>query len=125
MADFACRYRADVVVVLLSIADLVIRVLAVGIIPGNRRPTTAMAWLLGIFFVPFLGLVLFLLFGNFKLSSRRRRAAADGQQRVRAGISALADVESDYPGPEWVTSAGGTEPPAGVAARWWTATPWS
>ena len=87
------------IVVVLSIADLVIRVLAVGIIPGNRRPTTAMAWLLGIFFVPFLGLALFLLFGNFKLSSRRRQQQEIVNTRVRAGISSLADVESDYPGP--------------------------
>ena len=94
------------IVVVLGIADLVIRVLAVGIIPGNRRPTTAMAWLLGIFFVPFVGLALFLLFGNFKLSSRRRAAAGVSTTRVRAGISSLADVESDYPGPEWVKSAG-------------------
>jgi cardiolipin synthase A/B len=93
------------VVVLLSIADLVIRVLAVGIIPGNRRPTTAMAWLLGIFFVPFLGLILFLLFGNFKLS-RRRRAQQDAvNKRIRAGTSQLAAVESRYAGPEWVASA--------------------
>ncbi|MEO8282003.1 MAG: cardiolipin synthase [Pseudarthrobacter sp.] len=93
------------VVVLLSIADLVIRVLAVGIIPGNRRPTTAMAWLLGIFFVPFLGLILFLLFGNFKLS-RKRRAQQDAvNKRVRAGTSQLAAVESRYAGPEWVASA--------------------
>ena len=91
--------------VLLSIADLVIRVLALGIIPGNRRPTTAMAWLLGIFFVPFLGLILFLLFGNFKLS-RRRRAQQDAvNKRVRAGTSQLAAVESRYAGPEWVASA--------------------
>ncbi len=91
--------------VLLSIADLVIRVLAVGIIPGNRRPTTAMAWLLGIFFVPFLGLILFLLFGNFKLS-RKRRAQQDAvNKRVRAGTSQLAAVESRYAGPEWVASA--------------------
>jgi cardiolipin synthase A/B len=93
------------VVVLLSIADLVIRVLALGIIPGNRRPTTAMAWLLGIFFVPFLGLILFLLFGNFKLS-RRRRAQQDAvNKRVRAGTSQLAIDESRYAGPEWVASA--------------------
>ncbi|MCP9000634.1 cardiolipin synthase [Pseudarthrobacter sp. RMG13] len=94
------------VVVVLSIADLVIRVLAIGIIPGNRRPTTAMAWLLGIFFIPFLGLVLFLLFGNFKLSSRRRQQQEVINTRVRSGISALADVVSEYEGPEWVTSAG-------------------
>ena len=71
----------------LSLADLVIRVLAIGIIPGNRRPTTAMAWLLGIFFVPFLGLVLFLLFGNFKLSRRRRQQQEIINTRVRSGIS--------------------------------------
>ena len=80
------------VVVVLGIADLVIRVLAVGIIPGNRRPTTAMAWLLGIFFVPFVGIILFLLFGNFKLSSRRREQQQQVNERVRAGKSSLADV---------------------------------
>ncbi|GAP57055.1 cardiolipin synthetase, partial [Arthrobacter sp. Hiyo6] len=63
-------------IVALSVVDLVIRVLALGIIPGNRRPTTAMAWLLGIFFVPSVGLVLFLLFGNFRLSRRRERNSA-------------------------------------------------
>ena len=56
-----------------------------GIIPGNRRPTTAMAWLLGIFFVPFLGIVLFLLFGNFRLSSRRREQQQQVNDRVRCG----------------------------------------
>ncbi|MFP5311826.1 MAG: phospholipase D-like domain-containing protein, partial [Actinomycetes bacterium] len=93
------------VVVLLGIADLAIRILALGIIPGNRRPTTAMAWLLGIFFSPFVGIVLFLLFGNFRLSSRRRGQQQQVNERVRAGITALSDAESDYPGPEWVKSA--------------------
>ncbi len=90
---------------ILSVVDLGIRVLALGIIPGNRRPTTAMAWLLIIFFVPALGLVLFLLFGNFRLS-RRRRAQQDAvNTRVRAGTSDLAMQESRYSGPEWVASA--------------------
>lgn len=92
-------------ILILTVIDLVIRVLALGIIPGNRRPTTAMAWLLGIFFVPSVGLVLFLLFGNFRLS-RKRRAQQDAvNKRVRAGTSQLAAVESDYDGPEWVGSA--------------------
>ena len=92
-------------ILLLSGADLVIRVLAVGIIPGNRRPTTAMAWLLGIFFVPALGLILFLLFGNFKLSRRRAEQQQQVNERVRAGSAALSDVASEYSGPEWVQSA--------------------
>jgi cardiolipin synthase len=92
-------------ILLLSGADLVIRVLAVGIIPGNRRPTTAMAWLLGIFFVPALGLILFLLFGNFKLSRRRTEQQQLVNERVRAGSAVLSDVGSKYSGPEWVQSA--------------------
>src|SRR3954469_23202638 len=84
-------------ILILTLVDLAIRVLALGIIPGNRRPTTAMAWLLGIFFIPFVGIVLFLLFGNFQLSSRRRAQQEQVNDRVRAGISALSDVESDYP----------------------------
>lgn len=89
----------------LTLLDLAIRVLALGIIPGNRRPTTAMAWLLGIFFVPSLGLVLFLLFGNFRLSRRRRAQQEAVNTRIRAGSSELAADESRYAGPEWVASA--------------------
>jgi cardiolipin synthase A/B len=93
------------VILLLSITDFLIRVIAVGVIPGNRRPTTAMAWLLGIFFVPVLGLILFMLFGNFRLSKRRREQQQEVNERVRAGSSVLASVGSRYAGPEWVTSA--------------------
>lgn len=92
-------------ILILTLIDLVIRVLALGIIPGNRRPTTAMAWLLGIFFVPALGLVLFLLFGNFRLSRKRRAQQEAVNTRVRAGTSELATLESHYSGPEWVASA--------------------
>jgi len=91
-------------ILLLSGVDLVIRVLAVGIIPGNRRPTTAMAWLLGIFFVPAVGLILFLLFGNFRLSRRRIEQQQLVNERVRGSV-ALSHVASEYSGPEWVTSA--------------------
>ncbi|MEN3346333.1 MAG: cardiolipin synthase [Arthrobacter sp.] len=93
------------VILILTVVDFIIRVLALGIIPGNRRPTTAMAWLLGIFFVPALGLVLFLLFGNFRLSRRRRAQQEAVNTRIRAGTSELAAIESTYDGPEWVASA--------------------
>jgi cardiolipin synthase len=93
------------VILILTVVDFIIRVLALGIIPGNRRPTTAMAWLLGIFFVPALGLVLFLLFGNFRLSRRRRAQQEAVNSRIRAGTSELAAIESTYDGPEWVASA--------------------
>ena len=39
----------------LFVLDLAIRVLAVVFVPKNRRPATATAWLLAIFFIPYLG----------------------------------------------------------------------
>jgi cardiolipin synthase len=53
-------------------ADLAIRIAALIIVPRDRKPTAAMAWLLAIFLIPFVGIVLFLLIGNVKLSKRRR-----------------------------------------------------
>ncbi len=35
--------------------DIVVRIVMIGVVPGNRRPTTAMAWLLAIFFIPVVG----------------------------------------------------------------------
>ena len=106
-------------VFVLSAADFIIRVLALGIIPGNRRPTTAMAWLLGIFFVPAVGLILFLLFGNFRLSRRR----VEQQQLVSARLYCPTS-EATIPAPN-----GSSPPPNSTGAwarsRWWTATPWN
>jgi cardiolipin synthase len=89
----------------LGVVDLVIRIAVLGIIPGNRRPTTAMAWLLAIFFVPTVGLVLFLLFGNFRLSRRRREQQQEVSARVRAALAASHDVDTTFPGPDWLHSA--------------------
>lgn len=59
--------------ILVFITDLVIRVAAIIIVPRNRRPTAATAWLLAIYFIPFVGVLLFLLIGNPRLPRKRRR----------------------------------------------------
>ena len=53
------------------LADLAIKVLALIFIPRHRKPTAAMAWLLAIFLIPFVGIVLFLVIGNIKLPKSR------------------------------------------------------
>ncbi len=59
-------------------------------IPVNRKPSSATAWLMLIFLVPYIGLVIFLLIGSPKLSRRRR-----AQQRTMDGLinKAIADAE--------------------------------
>jgi len=86
--------------------DIGIRVVMLGIVPGNRRPTTAMAWLMTIFFIPYVGLLIFLLFGSNKLNSRRRKRQAEINREI---LKATRDVHLSEilpPGhPHWVQSA--------------------
>ena len=50
----------------------VIFLVALYIIPRNRKPGEATAWLMVIFALPYLGFILFLIFGSPKLSKNRR-----------------------------------------------------
>ncbi|SFN71497.1 cardiolipin synthetase 2 [Mycetocola miduiensis] len=63
---------ADWWVVLFFTIDFIIRVIAIIVVPRNRRPTAGMAWLLAIFFLPYVGVIAFLLIGNPKLPRKRR-----------------------------------------------------
>jgi cardiolipin synthase len=64
---------AQIVVMLLVAVDLSFRLIALVIVPPNRRPQTSMAWLLAIFFIPFVAFLAFLAFGSHSLSPKRRR----------------------------------------------------
>jgi len=69
-------FDASWLVITLFVVDLVVRIAAIIIVPRNRRPTAAMAWLLAIYFIPFVGVFLFLLIGNPRLPRKRRRKQA-------------------------------------------------
>jgi cardiolipin synthase len=91
-------------VVLVFVLDLAIRIAAIIIVPRNRRPTAAMAWLLAIYFIPIIGVFLFLLIGNPRLPRKRRRK----QERINAYIhdtSTSLDFGTLQPhAPNWFTS---------------------
>jgi len=91
-------------VVMVFIVDIIIRVTAVIVVPRNRRPTAAMAWLLAIYFIPIIGVFLFLLIGNPRLPRKRRRK----QERINDYIhdtSESLDFGTLRPhAPTWFTS---------------------
>ena len=60
-------------VIFVFVLDITVRILAIIFVPRNRRPTAAMAWLLAIYFIPIVGVLLFLLIGNPRLPRERRR----------------------------------------------------
>ncbi|GAA2007299.1 cardiolipin synthase [Brevibacterium samyangense] len=52
--------------------DFLIRVLALGFVPRNRKPSVALGWLLAIFLIPYVGILAFWMFGSSKLPLKRR-----------------------------------------------------
>ena len=66
-----------------GILSYVIGIGAMFIIPSNRKPGEATAWLLLIFLAPLLGLILFLLLGSPNLSRWRREQQRAMNQRIK------------------------------------------
>jgi cardiolipin synthase len=101
---FTITFDASWWLITVFIFDLIVRVLAIIIVPRNRRPTSATAWLLAIYFIPLIGVLLFLLIGNPRLPRKRRRK----QERINEYIhdtSAHLDFGTLRPhAPEWFTS---------------------
>ena len=78
------------------VLDNVIRVVALFVVPRNRRPTAGMAWLMAIFFWPVAGLLLFLLIGGNQLP-RKRRKMQDATNRLVGEVAEHAERELGTP----------------------------
>lgn len=79
---------------ILMIVDYTIKFAVIGVIPENRKPSSANAWLLVILLIPFLGLPLYFFFGSTYLSRRRHRIqkeAVDEINDVHAGFPDVPD----------------------------------
>jgi cardiolipin synthase len=73
----------------------VIFITALFVVPRNRKPGTATAWLMLIFLLPFFGFVLYLILGSPKLTKRRRamqRTMCDTITQAVAAIQQRTDL---------------------------------
>ena len=59
------------ILIILAVLDLLLKILALGWIPHQRRPSVALAWLLAIFLMPYAGLLLFVVIGSTRLPRKR------------------------------------------------------
>jgi cardiolipin synthase A/B len=74
--------------------NLAIILCALLVLPGGRRPQTAMAWLILILALPFLGFLLFLLFGRTTVGKKRRELQVQVNEAILAAAP-LADLGED------------------------------
>ncbi len=93
---------AAIIALLIIAIDVTIRVLAIIYIPRNRRPQTAMAWLLAIWFIPYVGILLFLLVGSRKLPKKRRMKQAEINKYILETTDGMDRVKRDGTWPTWL-----------------------
>ena len=67
-----------------AVVEWTIRLVMLPIVTSRRKPNAAMAWLLLIFFIPWLGLILFLSFGTLHLPRLRRKRIGDIFAKIEA-----------------------------------------
>ena len=88
--------------ILFFVVDLAVKIAALIIIPRDRKPTAAMAWLLAIFFIPYLGILFFLLLGSAKLPKKRRDKQVKINEMIAAGVPDVELVADRSSWPQWL-----------------------
>src|SRR5262245_2052995 len=86
-----------VVSALLALLSVAICIVALFVVPANRKPSSATAWLMLIFGVPYLGAIVFLLLGSPKLSRRRRAQQRTMDEVLRKGAAEVAQLSELRP----------------------------
>jgi cardiolipin synthase A/B len=75
--------------VALVVADYVIKFLAVGVLPSNKKPSSAMAWLILILIVPFAGFIIFLFLGRTNVGAKRLARQREAEDAIRTATDRL------------------------------------
>lgn len=88
----------------LDVVGWAVRLTAIAVVPVNRRPSSATAWLLVIFLLPYPGMLAFLLIGNPKLPRHRREKQRQANERILELTAGMDGIYSEDPGPPWLES---------------------
>ncbi len=82
--------------------DIALRLLALVVIPYNRRPATAIAWLLIVMIQPVVGWIVFLLLGNNRVSRGRHAKMSAIQELIGESTTSIDDATPPAERPPWL-----------------------
>lgn len=100
--DTASAWVVFIIGVAAVLAQIVIAITSLVVVPRNRRPQTALAWLLLIYTLPIIGFLLFLLLGSRRLPKRRREKQTEINQHILDTTEGMDRVRKDPPWPPWL-----------------------
>ncbi|MCC6127148.1 MAG: cardiolipin synthase [Pirellulales bacterium] len=73
------------------LSEWIVRVVMLFVVPRKRHPNSAMAWLMVIFFLPWPGLILYSMLGQYRLPRRRIEQHGEFLDALQAADRRLAD----------------------------------
>jgi cardiolipin synthase A/B len=86
------------------LTSFLVGVALLGIIPRDRKPSSAMAWLLAIFVLPVVGLVLYFLLGSHRVGRARNARQAEATAKIHDRASGVPPALGVPPGAEYLRS---------------------
>ncbi|WP_309074269.1 phospholipase D-like domain-containing protein, partial [Paenarthrobacter sp.] len=98
-------HDADALTLVLLALHIVLGSIAAVMVSANRRPSSAIAWVLAIIFIPYLGMVAFLLVGRGKLPKARREKQRTVNELMLGRTHGLSAVSHSAEWPAWLRSA--------------------
>ncbi|GAA1696143.1 cardiolipin synthase [Microcella alkalica] len=100
--DTASAWVVAIIGAAAVLAQIAIAITSLVVVPRNRRPQTALAWLLLIYVLPIIGFLLFLLLGSRRLPKRRREKQTEINQYILETTEGMDRVRKDPPWPPWL-----------------------
>lgn len=91
-----------IVTILLVATIVTIALVSLAVVPRNRRPQSALAWLLLIYILPLIGFLTFLMFGSRRLPKRRRDQQDEINRYIIETTEGMDRVSKDAPWPPWL-----------------------
>lgn len=95
----------EAVALLLLVAHILLVAVAAVLVSMNRRPSSAIAWVLAIIFIPVLGAVVYLLVGYSKLPKARRDKQRQINELVLERTAGSSLISQGQNWPDWLHSA--------------------
>jgi cardiolipin synthase len=87
---------------LLLLTIVTIALVSLVVVPRNRRPQSALAWLLLIYILPIIGFLLYLTFGSRRLPKRRREKQVEINEYILGTTTGMDQVSTTDPWPPWL-----------------------
>ncbi len=94
-----------IVPLVIVVLHVVLGTIAIILISARRRPSTAIAWMLTIIFIPYVGAIAFFLVGLSRLPKRRREKQHEVSRAIVERTEGLDRVSHRDEWPEWLGSS--------------------